>query len=176
MVEATKLQKKLVRTWDIFLQNTSFTVTSPVTWFSWLIRKVTKSEINHSSESLIIDWEVYMIESLWWWIIIRTRENRVNTWIKRKIKHIRMVDFDNVYNEKDYIIKALSQLDKKYDYLGVVKVFLYISFGWWNNPAREKSERSWRCSEYNAWMKDLPGWQTRLPKDFLNNDLFYTIQ
>lgn len=87
-----------------------------------------------------------------------------------------MVDFDNVYNEKDYIIKALSQLDKKYDYLGVVKVFLYISFGWWNNPAREKSERSWRCSEYNAWMKDLPGWQTRLPKDFLNNDLFYTIQ
>ncbi len=87
-----------------------------------------------------------------------------------------MKGFEQKFDENKYKIKALMQLDKKYDFIGVARLFLRICFGWRNNPAKAESENKFWCSEFNAWCKDLPHWQTWLPKDFNTSDLFYDIQ
>jgi hypothetical protein len=35
------------------------------------------------------------------------------------VKVIRLKDFENKFNQKDYLIKGLMQLDKRYDYFGI---------------------------------------------------------
>jgi len=67
MLRPSQLDTSLLKTWDILIQKTDLKLTDPVTWFSWIIRKVTKSPWNHSSDVLIIDGEIYIIESLWSW-------------------------------------------------------------------------------------------------------------
>ncbi len=64
MIRPSQLDTNLLKTGDIILQNTCFSLTNPVTWFSWIIRKVTRSQRNHSSDILIIDEQIYVIESL----------------------------------------------------------------------------------------------------------------
>ena len=174
MIRPSQLDTNLLKTGDIILQNTCFSLTNPVTWFSWIIRKVTRSQRNHSSDILIIDEQIYVIESLWAGIVIRKRSqfNKDN----KLIKQVRMKGFEQKFDQNKYKIKALMQLDKKYDFIGVVRLFLRICFGWRNNPAKAESEKKFWCSEFNAWCKDLPHWQTWLPKDFNTSDLFYDIQ
>lgn len=173
MIRPSQFDTSLLKTGDIILQKTDLKLTDPVTRFSWVIRKVTRSPWNHSSDILIIDGQIYVIESLGAGITLRTRSefNKDN----KRLKHVRMRDFDK-FDDKDYKIKTLMQLDKKYDFIGVVKLFLRICFGWRNNPAKAESEKKFWCSEFNAWAKDLPHWQTRLPKDFNTSDLFIDIQ
>ena len=164
-----------VQTWDVFLQYTNFYRDNPLTRFSWIIRKTTKSVYNHTSEAVWTESWLYMIESLGDWITLRTWEVWANTKVKKKVSHLRMHNFDSTFDVDTYTNKALMQLDKKYDFRGIPKLFLMIVFGYWKNISEEKSEKCLRCSEFTAWMKELPGRQKYLPRDFENNPLFYEI-
>lgn len=164
-----------VKTGDIFLQNTELIWFRPLTWFSWMIRKATRSVYNHTSEALWINWELYMIESLWSGITLRKRYTWVNTKIAKKVSHIRMHWFEAKFDIEEYTHKALLQMDKKYDFAGIPKLFIMIVFGYWKNISEEKSEECLRCSEFTAWMKDLDWRQRYLPRDFVSNPLFFEI-
>lgn len=75
-----------------------------------------------------------------------------------------------------YINKALKELNKKYDYFGIVwDMLLYTTIGKRRDRSKAASETRRWCSEFNAWMKDLPGWQKYMPKDFSKNKLFEKI-
>ena len=164
MIRPSSIDTKKLMTWDVVLQHTESAIYKPSTWSSWAIRKLTKSKYNHTWEVLIVEDSIYVIESLWGWITLRPWEKFAID--DKFIKLYRMDGFDQKYNPKDYTIKALKQLDKKYDFLGIVKLFMFICFWYWNNPNREIAESSRRCSEFTAWMKDLDGRQRYMPKDF----------
>ena len=173
--DPSTIHKANVNTWDVFLQYTDFYWNKPVTWFSWLIRKFTKSVYNHTSEALWISGRLYMIESISPGITIRDRETWANTKVKKTVKHIRMHDFDSNFNTEEYTLRAMLQLDKKYDVRGIPKLFLMIVFGYWKNISEEKSKECLWCSEFTALMKELPGRQKYLPRDFDNNPLFFEV-
>lgn len=159
-----------LKTGDVFLQHTKFVWYKPLTWFSALIRKFTKSRWNHTSECLIINWEAYMIESLASGITLRTRKDWVDEPYERDMMWQR---YNKPFytNEKDYIIHCLMELDKKYDWMGIVKMTIYLFFGRWNQ-GETTSESQWRCSEYTAYNKWLE-WRPRyMPRDFANNEDF----
>jgi hypothetical protein len=173
MIRPSKINTDNLKTGDVIIQHTESFLLKPSTWSSYIIRKVTKSKWNHSSEILIIDRYIYVIESLWGWITL-------TSWSKfnkndKYIKQLRFKWFDNKFNQDKYIIKALKQLDKRYDYLWIRRIFLMICFGYWNKTSKEISMTHRRCSEFNAWMKDLSWWQSYFPKDFDKNKLFEEV-
>jgi len=162
-----------MRTWDLILQHTKSYWYKPNTWSCWIIRKVTSSYWNHSGEILELDNEIYVIESLWGWIALTPRSEYIKYDIEYKI--LRMKWFENKFDLSAYKIKALMQLDKRYDYLGILKLFLLICFWYRTQPNKQVSQKSWWCSEFNARMKDLSWRQSYLPKDFDENNDFETI-
>ncbi len=168
LIDSGKLQ-----TGDVIVQHTDSRRYKPSTWSSYIIRRMTSSYRNHSGEIIIIKWEIYVIESLWWGITMTRWSEFRNP--DKYVKHLRMIWFSDKFSEKDYIIKALQQLDKRYDYLWIFKLFLLICFGYWSSPSKNISETHWRCSEYNAWMKDLSWWQSWLPKDFVSHKDFVVV-
>jgi len=173
MIRPYLINTKDLQTWDVILQHTETHWYRPSTWSSWVIRELTWSNYNHSGEILIIDEDIYVIESLGWWITLKRWEEFTSP--DKYIRHLRMKWFRDTYHEKDYIIKALKQLDKPYDFMWIFKLFIYICFWRWDSPTKQISEDNWRCSEYNAWMKDLDWWQRFMPKDFLEHDKFMEV-
>ena len=159
-----------LKTGDVFLQNTHFKLHKPLTWFSYIIRKVTKSYWNHTSECLILDGKPYMIESLSGWITLRERKDRVDEPYERDIAWLRYNDkfYDN---EKDCCIKALMELDKEYDKIWVSKMWLWVLLWRWNEWKTTSESQRW-CSEYTAYMKNIKWRQLYMPWDFIKNKNF----
>ena len=169
-MKPSEISTKQIKTWDVFLQNTKFRRYKPLTWFSAIIRKVTWSYWNHSSECLILDGKPYMIESLSWWITLREWKDRVDEPYERDIMRLR---YDKPFyeSERDYCIKALMELDKKYDRLGVFKMWIYVLFWRWNKSSTTSESQRW-CSEYTAYMKGIEWRPFYMPWDFAKNDDF----
>ena len=167
------IEKHKLKTGDVVLQHTRSYIYKPNTWSCWIIRKLTKSYWNHSGEILSLDGEIYVIESLWGWITLTARSEYIKHDIEYKI--LRMKWFEKLFDINKYKIKALMQLDKRYDYIGILKLFLLICFGYRTQPNKKISENTWRCSEFNAWMKDINWRQSWLPWDFDSHDWFETL-
>jgi len=163
----------LLKTGDVFLQHTEFSLRSPTTWFAYWIREVTKSKRNHTSECIIIEWKPYMIESLVHWVSLRTRDDWLKVKVKRDFKRLRYSKkfYDN---EKDYLIRWLQELDKTYDWHWILRMFIFQINGDWNTWGIT-SESEWRCSEFTAYMKNLPWREHYSPKDFENNKDFISL-
>jgi len=168
----SNVDTSILKTWDIILHHTPFCWYRPSTWITLGIRKFTKSYWNHSSEILIIDDVIYNIESLRGWITLSKWSDLVKQNVKIKVLRHK----ESIWNKDKYIIKWLKQLDKKYDYTGILKILIMLCFGWWNNPAKSISEKTRWCSEFNAWMKDLDWRQYWVPWDFDNNELFHQVE
>jgi len=170
MIRPSKVNIKSLKTGDVVIQHTQSFFFKPLTWSSYIIRLMTKSKWNHSGEVFILGEDIYILESIWGGITLTPWSE----FIKQDafIKIIRLKGFENKFNKKDYLIKGLRQLDKRYDYWGILKIFIYICTGKRDNISKRRSmTRRW-CSEFNAWMKDLDWRQFYFPKDFDNNDLF----
>ena len=168
-----KINTSKLRTWDIILQSTVCYYHKPFTWSAWFIRKTTKNKRNHSGEIFVLNDNIYVLESIWGWITL-------TPWSKFKkqdalVKVIRLKDFENKFNKKDYLIKGLMQLDKRYDYFGIWKIFIYLSTGYRVNPTSRASQSKRWCSEFNAWMKNIEWRQSYFPWDFDWNNDFETI-
>ncbi len=170
-----KLSIKRIKTWDLFVQYTNFYWNKPVTRFSWIIRKLTNTPYNHTSEAIWINDELYMIEALGSWIVMRPRDLRRNTEIKKKVVWLRMDWFSDMHEESKYVNKCLSQIGKRYDFVWIWQLFLYITFTYWRKKSVSDSMKSRRCSEYSAWTKWLKQRQTYMPHDFIKNDHFTPI-
>lgn len=172
-MKPAEIKPENVKTWDVFVQHTKFRIYKPLTWFSAIIRKVTKSYYNHTSEALWLKWELYMIESLAPWITLRKWKDRVDEPYERDIMHLRYSKkfYDS---EQDYCISCLMELDKKYDWLGVFKLGIYQIFGWWNQGKITSESYRW-CSEYTAYNKSLEGRQFIKPSDFVEHKDFIII-
>lgn len=168
-----KLDVSKLETGDVVLQHTVSYLLKPSTRAAWVIRKVTKSKWNHSGEIFMLGEDIYVLESIWGGITLTPWSE----FIKQDafVKIIRLKDFKSKFNKKDYLIKGLRQLDKRYDYFGILKIFVYICTGRWDNISKRRSMTKWRCSEFNAWMKDIRWRQSRFPWDFDDNDDFETI-
>jgi hypothetical protein len=67
------------------------------------------------------------------------------------------------------------QLDKRYDYFGIWKIFIYLSTWYRVNPTSRASQSKRWCSEFNAWMKNIEWRQSYFPWDFDWNNEFETI-
>lgn len=173
MIRPDLVDKGILKTGDIIVQHSKSYWYKPSTWPARVIRKMTDSNWNHSAEVLVVHGEVFVIEALGGWITVSRWKEFCQP--GRYISVLRMKWFESKFHEKEYIIKAAMQLDKRYDYFWIFKLFIYICSGWWVNPSKSISEKNWRCSEYNAWMKDLSGWQAWLPKDFTNNPDFVEL-
>ena len=153
-----------LKTWDVVLQHTVSFIWKPSTWVARCIRWCTESKWNHSGEIFIFDGDVYVLESIWGWITLTSWSE-----FSEELKYVsilRYKNFDANYDLKNYLIKWLKQLDKRYDYFGILKIFVFVCTGWRSNPSKNISQTKWRCSEFNAWMKDLSWWQSYIPKDF----------
>ena len=173
MIKSLNINTNILRTWDVVLQYTVSYLYKPSTRAAWVIRKTTKSKWNHSGEIFILNGDICVLESIWGWITLTPWSE----FIKQDafVKVIRLKGFEKKFNKKDYLIKGLTQLDKRYDYFGILKIFIFICTGKRDNISKRRSMTKWRCSEFNAWMKDLSWRQSYFPKDFDNNDEFINL-
>lgn len=176
MILPAHIDIKKLRTWDVILHHDIMSRLNPSTWPYWIIRKLTNSNYNHSSEIIILDGEIYLIESLRKWVTL----TKYYDWLE-KCKNTQKVTVlryrkQSKFNDERYKIKWLRELDKHYDRVWLLKdMALYVLFGYRKERDEEKSKRAWRCSEFNAYMKDLNGRQKFRPGDFTNHEDFIEI-
>lgn len=165
-----------LKTWDVLLHHDITKRYKPSTWIYGLIRWVTGSDYNHSWEILIINGEVYTIESLWSGMTLTKYETLVEKSKDMKLVKALRYKHQDQFDQDDYKDKALSELYKDYDKIWLFwDMALYVLFGWWQDRDEEKSKRARWCSEFNAYMKDINGWQKFSPGDFDKHEDFYEI-
>ena len=173
--KAYHLKKNRLDSWDVLLHHDCLSI-NPMSRLACVIRNITGSFYNHTSEVLVLDDGIYFIESLRNWVTI----NKFDEWYERnkyrkKIVVLRYVN-QKQFDTKDYIIKALKELDKKYDIIWLSwDMLLYCLFWRRSNKTIEQSKKRRRCSEFNAYMKNINGWDKYMPKDFLYNKDFSAV-
>lgn len=123
-----------------------------------------------------MDWEIFFIESLLWGISLTDYVNRVrNNYLKKEVLVLRYNKQKDFEHDK-YQIKALRELDKQYDVIWLLRDMLLFTVTWlWKEKTDSESKRAWRCSEFNAYMKNLDWWKRFMPKDFSTHPDFIKV-
>jgi hypothetical protein len=162
-----------LRNWDIILQYTSFHFLKPLTWFSSSIRYLTKSIVNHTSNVVSDNWELYIYHALWWWVSKEKVSDRIKKPYDRKVVVLRR---KKPVDDISYIAKNKYEYWKPYDFAWILKILLYILTWKWKDISDKCSQKSRWCSEFTArclWME----WRQKyLPRDFLNEEEFIVVR
>jgi len=164
------LFKMKIQSGDIFL------TTSKKSFLSKAIRFFTKSKISHS-ELLIKTWDYPLCYGA---IGIGVRGTDIVRWISDKYIIVRRpnkyLTGINKEEEKRIATKACSRLGIKYDFMSLLYYqVIYQLFGKWKGKTEQKALNRMYCSEFVAWVYDLPNWWEKSPEDLLEWSEFTTI-
>lgn len=141
---------------------------------SWLIRKVTKSEFNHTALVIEIWHQIYIVDSQ----KDGTQLRPFDVWQKKwgyKYKISRPISIDS----EEFSKRALSKTDTGYDFSSLlIRGPWKLLTGRWKKKKNEFDKMY--CSEFVAWCYDIKYDSIMSPKDLWeycqnNSDIFKNV-
>lgn len=176
MICPSKINKDALKTGDVIVHSDKTSFLNPKTWASYLVQRVTNSPFNHTSEILVIDGVVWVVEALLSGMYLRTFDDFVKDHMEGKKVLVMRYKYQGKFEEDKYIDKALMELYKEYDFFGLgTQLIWYLMFWIRTEKCEEQAKRAWRCSEFNGYMKEVIGRQKFVPKDFVKHPDFDII-
>lgn len=132
-------------------------------WLARAIKKITKSKVNHTALAIECWGELFIIDSQ----KEGTHLRPFNQWIdemKYTYQVSRPINFTS-----DQKNKAVSKIGfTPYDFMSLILWQpLYILTGKWHGHREDKATKRMYCSEYVAYVFDLPKWWDKSPQEVM---------
>lgn len=129
---------------------------------SFLIRKATKSNFNHSAIVVEIWGQIYIIDSQRDGTDLRP----FDVWTK-KYKYTYKISRNIFVNRDEFAKRALSRVDTGYDFTSLlIRKPLHLIFGRWKK--KEDETKRFYCSEFAAWCHKIERSDIMTPNDLYN--------
>jgi len=161
-----------MRTGDILNVHNPFVWYNPIRWVGWGIQKVTRSFYNHTAIVLLIWGSVYVAEAKAKGITITP----FGQWKQDKVFEVKRPSFD--IDEKKIAVRIMSKQGfTGYDFgtLFFYQLIFQVTGHWLGTSNKEKAQKRLVCSEYIAWIYDLPEFWKATPKSISESNNFTTI-
>jgi hypothetical protein len=149
-----------MKTGDSILVHNPFNWCKPVTYLSWLIRKLTGAYYNHAAILVQAADKFYVVEAIFPRVIITEFE----IWkAKDDERKYEIVEIDGKFTESELTYRIITTICKKYDTASLFNLLYYMIKGKWKGRTGNHASKKLYCYELVAYVHGVDEYWKILP-------------